>query len=187
MLDRRQHGPESLEKCNKLESHQLLVHHERLLPAHDHVELVAEDWAQLPSQKERRRSSSPATPPGCNRPQIASWRLKQHQRAALSLLRSTRIYCGRLLRYGSSSSASTLGVGRDKGPPVLSPSLIAMVCLIFKVVSTKTTSFSEMLVTRNLPLRTSPRRALMMFLLFRSCTRAISSTRFVGLMIPMYV
>jgi hypothetical protein len=30
-------------------------------------------------------------------------------------------------------------------------------CLIFKVVSTKTISFSEMLVTRNLPLNTSPR------------------------------
>src|SRR6185369_4460957 len=124
------------------ESHQRPARHERSLPALFHASLAAVHSAPPPSQRGRARSSTQAVPQGCSRPQIASTRLKRDASAALSRLILTRIYCGRLLRYGSSSSESTRGVGRDRGPADLSPSVIAIVCLIFKLVSVSTNSLS---------------------------------------------
>src|ERR1041384_95372 len=185
MLDRRQRDSLQRDSDSNRESHRLLARHERSLPALAHALPAVVHSAQLPSQTGRVQSSSPATPRGCSRPQIASSRLKRRARAPSSRLEATRIYCGRLFRYGSSSSESTRGVGRDKAPGVLSPSVFASVCLIFNVVSTSTNSLSEMLVTRKRPPITSPLYTFSMSLLFRSCTSAMSAMRLSGLMMPM--
>src|ERR1051325_122381 len=156
MPDRLHHERLKTDNDSNRESHRLLARRERSLPALVHASLAAAPSALQPSRRGRARSSSQAALRGCTRPQIAATRLKRGARAALSDLISTRIYCGRLSCYGSSSSESTRGVGRDRGPEPFSASVILSVCLIFNVVSVSTNSLSEMLVTLNLPPITSP-------------------------------
>src|SRR5688572_19684312 len=107
-------------------SHLRSVHREKLLPSHAHGELVVVHAAPQPSQREPAPSSCPEEQRGCNRPPTASidafpsswWRLRSPS--------ATRIYCGVSHSCGSSSSASTRGVGRDSGElNPFSPSVIA--------------------------------------------------------------
>ena len=61
----------------------------------------------------------------------------------LSPSRPTRIYCGWTMRYGSSSSESTRGVGRDKETRNPCRLRSSPACWIFKLESINTSSLSK--------------------------------------------
>src|ERR1700754_424459 len=135
-------------KRNTDVSHRRLARRERSLPSLVHAVLVAALEALKPWRTKRGSTSTRATRRGCSHPQIVSSRSDRHSRVATTARYSTRIYCGRSLTQGSSSSDSTCGVGRVKGLlKFFSPSVIVSLCWILSVVSIMTSSLSEILVT----------------------------------------
>src|SRR6266536_6127991 len=176
--------PDRSDTCNIHESLLLLLLRERSPRFRVRVELADSGWERRREQTERARSSAQVTQRVCNRPHGVAQRLPGRQPSTPTARGSLSTSCGMVQIYGSSSSLSTRGVGRWRGLPLSPCVVIAKVCFTFNVLSTTTTSFSEMLVTRNLPPSRSPRWTFRVSLLPLSWRIAVSTYRGVP-MIPM--
>jgi hypothetical protein len=158
MKHRRPGALYRFDRCSNLGSHRLFARRERSLPSLVRALLVVARSARSPSRTTTGRSSPRAARRVRNQPPPVAQQPDATVKRPLKRAQPTRIYCGWTIRYGSSSSESTRGVGRAKGEPkLLSPSVIVSLCWIFKFASIKTSSFSEILVTRKRLLSRSPR------------------------------
>src|SRR6185295_7284789 len=171
-----------LARSSKDESRPLLVRRERSLRSLVHAAPVDGYQVRLRAQREPARSSRPGGQPAYNRPRRGDPSLLGWQRALSPARASLSTCCGVVHRYGSSSSLSTRGVGRCSGLPLSLWEVIGKLCLTFKLLSMTTTSFSEMLVTRNLPASRSPRWTFTTSLLAFSWRIAVSINRGVPMM-----
>src|SRR6266516_2748852 len=164
-----------LDRNNKCELHLVLLHREISFRSHVHAVPADERPGQRRAPRGRARSSAPGAQPAYNPPRRVDSRLPDCEWTLSTLSISKSTCCGVVQLYGSSSSLSTLGVGRWSGLPRSLWAVIASVCLTFKLLSTTTTSVSEMLVTRNLPPRRSPRWTVSVSLLPLSWRIAVST------------